>query len=673
MPCTNEGGTAGVNSRPLEDGSFFFVEGSRLEVDGMAAYAAGQVTIAVEGGPEQAFPAGVTPREVARQLGLPVDELVCARFEGELIDLDRPLEVSGRLEWVDGSSDQGLEVIRHSTAHLMAQALKRLYPKAQLAIGPPVENGFYYDVDLDQSLTPEDLERVEAEMRRIVAEDLPIRREVVATDEARRLFEERGEGYKLEILSEIEDPTVSLYRQGEFVDLCRGPHVSSTGRLGAFKLLNVAGAYWRGDARNKQLQRLYGTAFATQEALEAHLKLLEEAERRDHRRLGRELDLFSLVEEAPGFPFLHPKGMVIRNELERLWREEHVRRGYQEIRTPIILSQELWLRSGHWDHYRENMYFTQIDERPFAVKPMNCPGHILLYRQGVRSYRDLPLRYCELGLVHRHELSGVLHGLLRVRAFTQDDAHLFVRPDQIQQEVEGVLELMDRIYSIFGFSYQMELSTRPENSIGTDEMWEQATDALRKALDAQGRSYRINEGDGAFYGPKIDFHLRDSIGRTWQCGTIQLDFAMPERFELEYVGADGNRHRPVMIHRAIYGSLERFMGILIEHYAGAFPLWLAPVQAVVLPVASAHVPYAREVRDRLQAAGLRVELDDRDEKLGYRVRQAEVQKVPYMLVVGAREAETGQVTVRRRGDREQVARPVDELIAELREEVASRR
>lgn len=639
----------------------------------MADHGARHVALTLADGSVREFPAGVTPREVAQEVGAAVDQLVCAALDGEPIDLERPLEASGRLAWIDGSSDQGLEVIRHSTAHLMAQAIKRLYPEAQLAIGPPVENGFYYDVDLDQSLTPDDLERLEAEMRRIAQEDLPIRREVMATDEARQLFRERGEGYKLEILSEIDDPTVSLYRQGEFVDLCRGPHVASTGRLGAFKLLNVAGAYWRGDAKNKQLQRLYGTAFPTQEDLEAYLKLLEEAERRDHRRLGRELDLFSLLEEAPGFPFLHPKGMVIRNELEQLWREEHIRRGYQEIRTPIILSQELWLQSGHWDHYRENMYFTQIDERPFAVKPMNCPGHILLYREGVKSYRDLPLRFCELGLVHRHELSGVLHGLLRVRAFTQDDAHLFVRPEQIQEEVEGVLELMDRIYSIFGFSYQMELSTRPENSIGTDAMWEQATEALRQALEAQGRSYRVNEGDGAFYGPKIDFHLRDSIGRTWQCGTVQVDFAMPERFGLEYVGADGDRHRPVMIHRAIYGSLERFMGILIEHYAGAFPLWLAPVQAVVLPVAGAHAPYAREVRDRLRAEGLRVELDDRDEKLGYRVRQAEVQKVPYMLVVGAREAETGQVTVRRRGERQQVAHPLDELLTSLREEVAARR
>ncbi|NMA72353.1 MAG: threonine--tRNA ligase [Firmicutes bacterium] len=639
----------------------------------MAEQQAATVQLTLADGSVRAFPAGVTPRQVAQETGMPVDELVCATWDGELIDLDRPLETDGRLGWVDAASDQGLEVIRHSTAHLMAQAIKRLYPEAQLAIGPPVENGFYYDIDLERRLTPEDLEKLEEEMRRIVAEDLPIRREVVATDEARRLFQELGESYKLEILAEIDDPTVSLYRQGEFVDLCRGPHVVSTGRLGAFKLLNVAGAYWRGDAQNKQLQRLYGTAFPTQEELEAYLQLLEEAERRDHRRLGRELGLFSLMEEAPGFPFFHPKGMVIRNELEALWRQEHIRRGYQEIRTPILLSQELWLRSGHWDHYRENMYFTQIDERPFAVKPMNCPGHILLYREGVKSYRDLPLRFCELGLVHRHELSGVLHGLLRVRAFTQDDAHLFVRPDQIQEEVEGVLELMDRIYSLFGFSYQLELSTRPENSIGTDEMWEQATGALRQALERQGRQYRVNEGDGAFYGPKIDFHLRDSLGRTWQCGTIQVDFAMPERFELEYVGPDGNRHRPVMIHRAIYGSLERFIGILIEHYAGAFPLWLAPVQGVVLPVAEAHAPYARQVWERLREAGFRVELDDRDEKLGYRIRQAEVQKVPYMLVVGGREAETGQVTVRRRGEREQVTQSLEELVATWREEVAARR
>lgn len=633
---------------------------------------AAELSLTLPDGTVRRYPVGVTPREVARDLGAPEDEAVCARFEGELIDLDRPLEASGRLELVDPTSADGLEVLRHSTAHLMAQAVKRLYPRAQLAIGPPVENGFYYDVDLDQALTPEDLQKIEAEMRRIVAENLAIERQVLPTGEARAFFREQGETYKLEILAEIEDPTVSVYRQGEFVDLCRGPHIPSTGRHRAFKLLSIAGAYWRGDAANKQLQRLYGTAFPSQEELDAYLKLLEEAERRDHRRLGRELDLFSMHEEAPGFPFLHPKGMVIRNELERFWREEHVRAGYQEIRTPVILSQDLWLRSGHWDHYKENMYFTQIDERPFAVKPMNCPGHILLFREGVKSYRDLPLRFCELGLVHRHELSGVLHGLLRVRAFTQDDAHLFVRLDQIQAEVEGVLDLMDRIYSVFGFSYQVELSTRPENSIGTDEMWEQATAALANALQAQGRSYKINEGDGAFYGPKIDFHLRDSIGRTWQCGTIQVDFAMPDRFELEYVGADGARHRPVMIHRALYGSLERFMGILIEHYAGAFPLWLAPVQAVVLPVAGAYAGYARQVRDRMREAGLRAEVDDRDEKLGYRVRQAEVQKIPYMLVVGGREAESGQVAVRRRGEREQRAEAVDELIQRLRQAVDAR-
>ncbi|MBE0467630.1 MAG: threonine--tRNA ligase, partial [Candidatus Desulforudis sp.] len=543
-------------------------------------------------------------------------------------------------------------VYRHSTSHILAQAVKRLYPEARLAIGPAIADGFYYDFDVPRTFTPEDLERIEREMEAIVAADLPFERFELPRDQALQLVRRAGEEYKAELISGLgPDEVISFYRQGEFVDLCAGPHVPSTGRIKAFKLLSVAGAYWRGDERNKMLQRIYGTSFPKASLLKDHLFRLEEAKRRDHRKLGVELDLFSVHESGPGFPFFHPKGMVLRNQLEDFWRHEHAKNGYQEIRTPIILRQELWERSGHWDHYKENMYFTSIDDENYAIKPMNCPGGILVYRSKLHSYRELPIRLGELGLVHRHELSGVLHGLMRVRCFTQDDAHIYCRPGQVEEEIVRIIDLTEYFYrEIFGFDYHVELSTKPEKAMGSDEVWELATNALRGALETRGLKYKVNEGDGAFYGPKIDFHLRDCLGRTWQCGTIQVDFLMPEKFELHYIGEDGERHRPVMIHRVIYGSLERFIAILTEHFAGAFPVWLAPVQARVFPITDRHGPYAREVTETLGRAGIRVEFDGRNEKVGYKIREAQVQKIPYMLVVGDRELESGTVAVRHRAE-----------------------
>jgi threonyl-tRNA synthetase len=531
----------------------------------------------------------------------------------------------------------------------MAQAVKRLYPGTRLGIGPAIEDGFYYDMDIPAQIGEEDLKAIEKEMRRISKENLPVTREVLSRQEAEGLFRERGETYKLELISELEGDTVTVYRQGEFVDLCRGPHVANTSVLKHFRLLSVAGAYWRGDEKNKMLTRIYGTAFASKEALEAHITRIEEAKKRDHRKLGRELDLFSIQPEAPGFPFFHPKGMVVINQLVDFWRKEHVRRGYCEIRTPLILDRDLWIRSGHWDHYRENMYFTEIDERPFAIKPMNCPGGMLVYKSQIRSYRDLPLRMAELGTVHRHERSGVLHGLMRVRSFTQDDAHLYVTPEQIKEEILGIMDLVRYIYTdVFGFSYRVELSTRPEKAMGDPKMWEIAEGDLQGALDEAGVPYKVNPGDGAFYGPKIDFHLEDCIGRTWQCGTIQLDFQMPEKFDINYIGPDGAQHRPVMLHRTVYGSLERFLGILIEHYAGAFPYWLAPIQVRLVPVSDDHQEYVRKVSARLEERGIRVDIDLRDEKLGKRIRDAQLQKVPFMIVAGDREVETQSLAVRDR-------------------------
>lgn len=625
-------------------------------------------------GKEGLFVPNITALDVIRQLSpSAAKDVLVADIDGEVRDLSTKLTVNRQIKPLFWDDDAGRRALRHSTAHIMAQAVKKLFPEAKLAIGPAIEDGFYYDFAVDNPFTPEDLEKISACMEEIIAEDLPFERREVSRDQARAYFEGQGEQYKVELIDDLPPKAhICLYRQGDFVDLCAGPHVLSTGYVKAFKLLNVAGAYWRGDEKREMLQRIYGTAFFSKAQLETHLKLLEEAARRDHRKLGRELELFSLHEEGPGFPFFHPKGMILRNELEAFWREEHRRAGYQEIRTPMILSQELWQKSGHWDHYRENMYFTEIDERGFAIKPMNCPGGILVYKSSSHSYRELPLRMAEMGLVHRHERAGVLHGLMRVRCFTQDDAHIYMLPSQITEEIKGVIDLIHRIYQVFGFTYQVELSTKPENSMGSDEIWEEATAALRKALEDKKMDYKVNEGDGAFYGPKIDFHLKDCLGRTWQCGTIQLDFLMPERFELDYVGEDGEKHRPVMIHRTCLGSIERFIGILIEHYAGAFPTWLAPVQAKVLPITDRQLDYAKDVAAKLQEVGVRVEVDERNEKIGYKIRDAQLQKIPYMLVVGAREAETGTVSVRQRDRGDRGALSVATFLNGISAEIAGR-
>ncbi|NLM38724.1 MAG: threonine--tRNA ligase [Firmicutes bacterium] len=566
-----------------------------------------------------------------------------------------------------------LDTLRHTAAHVMAQAVLRLWPDAKLAIGPAIKNGFYYDFDMEHRLTEEDLSAIEKEMEKIVKAEYALVREELSNSEAQELFRKLDQPYKLELLKELPEQ-VSVYRQGEFVDLCQGPHVDSTALVKHFKLQSVAGAYWRGDSSQPMLQRIYGTAFNTAEELQEHLKLLEEAAARDHRKLGRELDLFSIQEEGPGFPFFHPKGMVIRNTLEDFWRQEHVKRGYQEVKTPIMLHEDLWHRSGHYDNYRDNMYFTDIDEERFAIKPMNCPGGMLLYRRKLHSYRDLPLRVGELGLVHRHELSGTLHGLMRVRCFTQDDAHIFMLPSQIQDEIEGVIDLIDMVYTdVFGFPYHVELSTKPENAIGDDAMWEKATEALREALEKKNLPYVINEGDGAFYGPKIDFHLEDSLGRTWQCGTIQLDFAMPERFDLTYIDEDGQRKRPVMLHRVIFGSIERFIAILTEHYAGAFPTWLAPVQAMVIPIGESQYGYAHAVAQTLRERGIRVEIDDRDESMGKRIRAAQLQQIPYMIIVGQREAESGTISLRHRREGDLGSLELEPFVNRVLEEIAQRR
>ena len=566
--------------------------------------------------------------------------------DGHLVDLQ---ESNGEVKrYVFFDDQEGKSIYWHSASHLMAQAVKRLYPDARLAIGPAIEEGFYYDFDLNHTLNEEDLEKIEEEMQKIIQENLIIERKILSKEDAKKLFSSRGETYKIELLDDIPDDQVSLYQQGEFIDLCRGPHVPSTGSIKAYKLLSVSGAYWRGKETNPMLQRIYGIAFDDQEKLKEYLYRLEEAKKRDHRRLGKELELFSLHEEGPGFPFFHPKGMVVINSLLDAWRKEHTKRGYQEIKTPIILDRGLWERSGHWDHYRNNMYFTTIDEREFAVKPMNCPGGILIYQSQLHSYREFPLRIAELGLVHRHELSGVLHGLMRVRCFTQDDAHIYMEPHQVKQEIIGVIELADYIYRLFQFDYELELSTRPENSMGSDEMWDLATKSLENALQEKNLPYRVNEGDGAFYGPKIDFHLKDTLGRRWQCGTIQLDFAMPECFDLSYIGEDGMKHRPVMLHRTILGSIERFLGILIEHTAGALPVWLSPVQVVVVPIAERHYSYAQEVRQQIANAQIRVELNDESATLGAKIRKAQLQKIPYILIMGDKEIENHQVSVRDR-------------------------
>ena len=589
-----------------------------------------------------------TAGEALEKLGLKKGA-VAAKLNGRAVDLSSEIRESGDIAPIAVDSEEGLDILRHSTAHLMAQAVAELFPGTRYGVGPSIKDGFYYDMEIPGGITEEDLPKIEKEMRRLAKRAIPVERRDVSKEEALDYFREKNDPYKAEIITELEEDHVSLYFQGDYADLCRGPHVPNTSYLKHFRLLSVAGAYWRGDEKNIMLTRVYGTAFGTEEALEAYIRRMEEAKSRDHRRLGRELDLFSLQNEGPGFPFFHPKGMVIMNNLMDFWKKEHTRRGYCEIRTPLILDRDLWIRSGHWDHYRENMYFTEIDEQPFAIKPMNCPGGMLVYKTQLRSYRDLPLRMAELGVVHRHERSGVLHGLMRVRCFTQDDAHLYCRPDQVKDEIIGIMNLCSFIYrDVFGFKYTMELSTRPDNSMGSEEQWAIAENALKQALEETGSEYRLNAGDGAFYGPKIDFHLEDCIGRTWQCGTIQLDFQMPEKFDLSYVGADGKEHRPVMLHRTVLGSLERFFGILVENFAGAFPYWIAPVQVRILPVSSDFVEYAGKVAGDLRVSGIRVEVDELDEKLGKKIRDAQTQKIPYMVVVGEKERESGGVAPRER-------------------------
>ena len=598
---------------------------------------------------------------------------VCAKVNGALVDLSHELCEGDHLEIVTLKDKEGLQVYRHTCAHVLAQALKTVYPTCKLSIGPVIENGFYYDVDFVTPITQADLAKVEEEMKKIIKGNFPIERFTLPKDEAIALMDGYNESYKVELIEELpEGETISFYKQGNFTDLCRGPHLPSTGKIKAFKLTSIAGAYWRGDEHNKMLTRIYGTAFAKKDEMEAYFTMLEEAKKRDHTKLGKELGLFAILNEGKGLPFFLPNGMVLKNTLINYWRQIHTREGYVEISTPIMLNKSLWETSGHWYHYRENMYTTKVDDEDFAIKPMNCPGSILVYKNEPHSYKDLPIRMGELGLVHRHEKSGQLHGLFRVRCFTQDDAHIFMTPEQIKDEIKGVVRLINEVYTLFGFKYHVELSTRPENSMGSDEDWNTATDALRSALDDLGLEYVVNEGDGAFYGPKIDFHLEDSIGRTWQCGTIQLDFQLPQRFEMEYIGEDGQKHRPIMVHRVAFGSIERFIGILIEHFAGKFPVWLSPLQVKILPITDKQADYVNALCEKMKAAGIRVKVDDRNEKIGYKIREAQMEKVPYMLVVGEKEASEGLVAVRRRDKGDMGAIPADEFIATVIGDIASK-
>ena len=632
------------------------------------------VKIILPDGSAKEYAAGTTLGEAVKQLSNSLaKKVLAANVNGELTDLREELVDGSEVAFLTFEEDGGKHTLRHTASHILAQAVKRLWPEAKLAIGPAIDKGFYYDIDMEHTLTPEDLGKIEKEMSRIVKENLPITKSVMSRQEAIEFFKSKNEDYKVELIEDLpEDAVISCYAQGDFIDLCAGPHVASTGKVKAFKLQSIAGAYWRGDEKNKMLQRIYGTAFEKKEELDAYLHLLEEAAKRDHRKLGKELGLFVIKEEGPGFPFFLPKGMALRNELENFWREVHHEFDYEEIRTPIILNKQLWETSGHWFHYRENMYTTIIDDEEYAIKPMNCPGGILVYQNEMHSYRDFPLRYAELGLVHRHELSGALHGLFRVRAFTQDDAHVFMLPDQMQSELMKVIELFDRIYSQFGLKYHVELSTKPDNAMGDDAIWEAATEALRNAIEAKGIPYVINPGDGAFYGPKLDYHIEDSLGRTWQCGTIQLDMNLPERFQIEYVGEDGQKHRPIMIHRACFGSMERFIGILTEHYAGAFPTWMAPVQVKILPISEKHVEYAKELAKQMHRDYVRVEVDDRSEKIGYKIRQAQMAKVPYMLVVGDKEMEDNSVNVRKHGGDELGTVPFEEFFNSIKIEIKER-
>ena len=628
-----------------------------------------QIEVRFPDGTARLHPKGTPLRDLIPQKGAD-DQPVAARLNGQVLDLQTPLEGGGLVEWIGLSSESGVEVMRHSTSHVMAQAVQSLFPGVKVTIGPAIREGFYYDFDVDRPFSLEDLPRIEGMMKEIVDRDLPIVRRVVPREEAIRIFRERGEPYKVELIEDLPDPQVSLYEQGDFMDLCRGPHLSSTGRIKAFKLTSVAGAYWRGDERNKMLQRIYGTAFPTVEALEKHLFLLEEARRRDHRKLGRELDLFSINEEAgAGLVLYHPKGALLRTLLEDFEKREHLKRGYQIVIGPQILKLDLWKRSGHYENYRDKMYFTEVEGQEYGIKPMNCLAHMLIYKSKIRSYRDLPLRYFELGTVHRHEKSGELHGLLRVRGFTQDDAHILCTPDQLNGEIKGILDFVADVMKIFDFPYALEISTRPEQgTIGSDEDWDRATHALRSALEESKLPYQINKGEGAFYGPKIDVKLQDALKREWQCATIQVDFAMPERFDLSYIAADGEKHRPVMVHRVILGAMERFIGVLTEHFAGAFPTWLAPVQVILLTVTDPQIPYAEKVYQRLIGSGIRTEKDFRNEKLGLKIREAEMQKIPYMVVIGDREVQKDLISPRARTGKTQSAMKVEEFVQKIKEE-----
>lgn len=596
-------------------------------------------------------------------------EAIAAKINDKLVDLNHGLKNDDKVEIITADSEDGIEIIRHSTAHVMAQAVKRIYGNVKLAIGPTIKNGFYYDFDLDISLTQDDLKKIEDEMNKIINEDLKFKRDDVSREEALKIMSEKGEYYKVELINALdESEKISLYEQGDFTDLCRGPHIPSTKFIKAFKLTSVAGAYWRGSEKNKMLQRIYGVAFSSKKELEKYLNMIEEAKKRDHRKLGRELKLFEIMDEGPGFPFFLPKGVILKKILIDYWRKLHNEAGYVEIETPIMLNKELWIRSGHWDHYKENMYTSMIDNKEFALKPMNCPGGMLVYKSEGHSYRDLPLRVGELGRVHRHEISGALHGLMRVRAFTQDDAHIFMLPEQIKSEILGVIKLIDEVYDTLGFKYNVELSTRPEDSMGSDEEWNMAERSLKEALDEGGLDYKINEGDGAFYGPKIDFHIEDSLGRSWQCGTIQLDFQLPQRFELEYIGSDGGKHRPIVIHRVIFGSIERFIGILIEHFAGKFPVWLSPIQVKVLPISDSFMEYGHEVIDKLRKYGIRCEIDNRSEKIGYKIREARNERVPYMIIVGEKEKNNGNISLRSRDMGEEGSTSLEEFITRVLKE-----
>ena len=631
--------------------------------------------ITLKDGSVKEYESATTAAEITKDISMGLyRNACCCRINGAVKDLRTVVDSDCEFEVLTFDEEDGKKAFNHTASHVMAQAVKRLYPDTKLTIGPAIENGFYYDFDVETPFGPEDLEKIEKEMKKIIKENYPIEKFELPVDEAIKLMQDKDEPYKIELINEHagKGEAISFYKQGEFTELCAGPHIPEMKVIKAFKLTNCTGAYWRGDAKNKMLCRVYGIAFPKASMLEDYLQMLEEAKKRDHRKIGKELELFTIMEEGPGFPFFLPKGMDLKNALINYWREVHKKAGYLEIQTPMILNRALWERSGHWDHYKDNMYTTVIDDEDYAIKPMNCPGGILVYKTKMHSYKDLPLRMGELGLVHRHELSGALHGLMRVRCFTQDDAHIFMTREQIKDEIKGVVQLIDSVYSTFGFEYHIELSTQPEDSMGAKEDWDIATEALRNAITELGYDYEVNEGDGAFYGPKLDFHLTDCLGRTWQCGTIQLDFQLPERFELEYIGADGEKHRPIMIHRVVFGSIERFIGILTEHFAGAFPTWLAPVQVKFLPIADRHADYAREIMEKLEAKGIRCELDDRSEKTGFKIRAAQMEKVPYMIIVGDKDVEAGTVSVRSRKNGDEGATTVDEFVARIEKEIAEK-